>query len=290
MRNSLIGLSAALLSLAVIQGIALADFNAGDFARNFNSFNYGGNTYTPGFIMRGAGPVLKVTDVSANGFNLDINAYSSSLAGQVDPMRAGYDVGAFTTRMGSSGFFYGDDLYFSSFALTSTPATLTEYVGKLSYDGGATRATNGKAINLGIAYLYTKYATGALSNYDYANNSTAAELQSALQLLLNGGITSEQWATNRFLGHLVGETGNAGIWTTQYDLNNTSYPWLDGTYAVYVMNLNGSGSQGDVLYLVKRGGGSSDVPEPATLISWTVLGLGLFGAARRRRKHDRIMG
>ena len=286
MYKKIIALLALSLVIVLPQKYVCADFNAATFAQNFNNFRPG---YTPNFIAQGSGPQLQVIDVSANGFNLNLGSYSPNLAGYVDPLRANMspnDIGTFTSLLNQTSYFYADDLYFSSFSLTSTPASRQEFIGKLNYDSGATRTSSGQAINLGIVYLYQKYATGTLYGYDYAANSTAAELQVAMQLLLSGSITTEQWETNSFLSHLVTELGGSGVWLTQYDLNETYPAWLDNNYAVYVMNLTTmNGSAGDVLYMVRRdSAGGNGVPEPTTLFLWTGIGLGLAGITRHRAK------
>ena len=292
MYKKMIVLVLVAMSFAMLQTAAWADFNPGEFARNFNSFvGNTGLTYQPSFIVRGSGPAYDVTDVSAYGYNLNIGAYSPNRAGYVDPNRVGsfpVDVGTYTTLDGSEGYYFADDLYFSSFALGGlTPPERFESVGQLSYDNGATRTSHGTAINLGIVYLYTKYATNVLGTL---NATEVAELNTAMQLLLSGDITQDQWENNRFLSHLVTELGVGDVWRTPYNLNQTYPNWLDNNYAVYVMNLTQFAgpveySVGDVLYLVRRDGvGGSDVPEPATLLAWAAMGLGLFGTVRRRRE------
>jgi len=295
------------MSFATMRSAAFADFDAGQFASNFNLFvNTGGSPRTPLFYMRESGPVFQATDVSDYGFNLNVGAYSPHLAGMVDPaLYADYGpdiiVGTFTSQSGSTWYYYNDDLYFSSFALGSTSWLPYETVGQLNYSNGATRTSNGTAINLGTAYLYAKYATGAMGTL---NTAAINELNTAFQVLLSGNITA-QWTTNPFLGLLLDESGGViEDWLIQYDLNFSSNSWLDNNYAVYVMNLtqfvldwSGGGSEpemrwdsvGDVLYLVRRdNGGTSAVPEPTTLFAWSVIGFGLLGAARHRKRQTAI--
>ena len=280
------------MSFAALRSTALADFDAYLLAQNFGTQN---------FIVSGSGPPQQVIYVDSGNFSSSIGAYDSRVAGMVDPSHP-WDIGVFYT-MGGSGYtlggtLYGDDIYFSSFALNPVTAQNYEYFGSLNYDNGATRTSDGKAINLGIVYLYTEYVTYGLHGYDYDNHSTAAALNEAFQLLLSGSITAAQWQNNPFLSHLVTEPGGAWVWLTEYNLNETYPSWVDNNYAVYVMNLSQIDygrlpelypliptlPTGDVLYLVKRDdGGSSDVPEPATLLAWSAIGLGLI-AVRRRRK------
>jgi len=283
------------MSFAMLRNAALADFNAGQFAQNFGSQS---------FIVSGADPAQQVIYVGAGNFSSSVGAYNPIVAGMIDPSRPGDDIGRFNS-MGGSGYvlgggtIYGDDTFFSSFALNPVSAQNYEYFGRLNYDIGATRTSNGSAINLGIVYLYTKFATNSLYGYDYTNHSNAGTLNEAFQLLLSGSITNAQWQNNQFLSHLVTELGGPTVWLMQYDLNETNYPGLGNNYAVYVMNLSQidydrlPGSYplihhlptGDMLFLVGRDSGStSDVPEPATLFAWSVIGLGLFGASRYRKR------
>jgi len=306
MDKRIIVLFLGVMSFAMLRNAVLADFDAGQFAQNFNSYQFGGSTYTPLFYMRGSEPVFKVTDISSYGFNLNIGAYSPNFAGMVDPESyATYGphviAGSLTNPYsGRTWDYLNDDLYFSSFALGLTSWLPYECVGTLDYHNGTTRTSDGTAINLGIVYLYTKYATGTPYGSVNADNATVAELNLALQLLLSENTTTAQWEANPFLSHLFEQSGDTSVWLTPYDLNINNSPWLDNNYVVYVLNLTqfvldwsggGSGpemrwdSVGDVLYLVQRDdGGTSGVPEPATVISWAAIGLGLFGAARYRKR------
>ena len=309
MNKKIIALLTATIFLVMLQTAARAEFSAEQFAQSFNTFQFGTNTYVPNFIVRGNGPNVNVIDVSARGFSLNVDAYSPSsprLAGMVDPSRPGEDVGQFNAMEPAGyvpgGKYYGDDIYFSSFALNWDGLESYQYNGKLDYDNGATRTSAGTAINLGVVYLYTQYSTGKLYGYDYANNSNAAELNEAFQFLMGNGNGVTTWTNNRFLEHLVTETGGPGVWTTPYNLNTVYPAWVDNNYAVYVINLSQIDYErlpelyptipympvGDMLYLVRRDGGDIDdpnpVPEPATLIIWSVIGVGLLGTTRRKKR------
>ena len=298
MNKKLMMLATASVVLILLQNAALADFDAGQFAHNFG---------TQHFTVRGPGPPQQVIYVDSGNFSSSIGAYDSRVAGMVDPDHPwwfiGPEIDGFYVIGGSGyssvkeGTIFFDDIYFSSFALNPVTAQNYQYFGKLDYSNGATRTSDGNAINLGIVYLYTEYATYGLHGYDYDNHSTAAALNEAFQLLLSGSITTAQWQNNPFLRHLVTESGDSSVWLTQYNLNETYPNWVDNNYAVYVMNLSQIDYDrlpelypliptlptGDVLYLVSR---NSGVPEPATFISWAVIGLGLFGTARHRKRRN----
>ena len=297
MRRKFISIIVATMALAMFQKATFADFNAEEFARNFNESVA---------ILPGSNEARRV--MSLYHWPVEwrlLDAYAPSTSGEVDPSRP-WDIGTFY-YMSSSGydpgaFYYGDDIYFSSFVLNSAPSTLYEYRATLSYDNGATRTSDGRAINLGIVYLYTQYATGV---YGVLDDYRASEFNRALQLLLTGTFSSE-WFDNWYLSVMI-EMSLPFYWLIEYDLNYTSYPtWIDNDYAVYVMNLSQIDYDrlpelyppipylpvGDVLYLVRRdnGGGSDGVPEPATLLLWTGIGLGMVGAARYRKRRTLSVG
>ena len=305
MNKKIIGLLSATMVVFLSQTAAWADFNPGQYAEDFSRnglIPYGSNTSGRIRII----DIWQHYDASNN-----YDAYAPSTFGYLDPnweRYSEYDMGLFVPMWfnDSSGTFWRNDYYFSTFSLTSNIPTGGYYEtrGTLSYDNGATRTSDGTAINLGVVYLYTQYATGKLYGYDYVNNSNAAELNEAFQFLMGNGSSDTTWTSNRFLDHLVTEPGSSGTWLMPYDLT-TEYPaWVDNNYAVYVMNLERPrfvfdpdnmqappttvwDSIADVLYLVQRDSVAAvvdPVPEPATLLLWSAIGLGMFEATRFRKK------
>ncbi|HYW79632.1 MAG TPA: hypothetical protein VE890_08650, partial [Thermoguttaceae bacterium] len=63
-------------------------------------------------------------------------------------------------------------------------------------------------------------------------------------------------------------------------------PTIDGTYDIFLAAFDGSGQVARTDIQVIIGAGGAAVPEPASLIIWSLLGLGCAGMAviRRRRR------
>ena len=142
------------------------------------------------------------------------------------------------------------------------------------YGGGG--AVNGyDALSVGTAYLYSQFAKGTLTGYNYTYGATrvvsAGELQQAIWSLEGeGGILSANMQTILTTGLGVGGAGNIN-WTAD------AAPWA---YGVGVMNLwtpGHIGQQGfqhqDMLTMV---------PEPTTMIAGALLLLP-FGVSTLRR-------
>ena len=145
------------------------------------------------------------------------------------------------------------------------------------YDGG--QFPNGEPITIGTAWLYSRFAAGTLSGYDYADGSgrttSAGDLQQAIwylqgeeNSLVNGGADGTAFY-------------NAAVSALGGTINNAA----NGAYGVVALNLwvpnpdgsNGAGAQ-DQLMVVPQ---LSAVPEPGAM-SFGLLLLLLFGAYKVR--------
>jgi hypothetical protein len=120
-------------------------------------------------------------------------------------------------------------------------------------------------ISMGTAYLFSQFARGTLSGYNYGASRTtsAGALQNAIWML-EGEITFN--ATNTYIQYLSSTLG----WTQSYMLSDSG-----GAYGVRALNLtlNGAVSQ-DLLTLV---------PIPAA--AW-LFGSGLVGLVAIRRRFN----
>ena len=147
---------------------------------------------------------------------------------------------------------------------------------EVRYDGGQFPA--GEPITLGTAWLYSQFAAGTLSGYDYLDSgrtASAGNLQQAIWYLqgeetslVNGGADG-----SAFYSAAVSALGGT--------INNTAV----GAYGVVVLNLwvpnpdgsNGAGAQDQLMVVPQLG----TVPEPGTM-SLGLLVLLLFGAYKAR--------
>jgi PEP-CTERM motif. len=201
--------------------------------------------------------------------------------------------------------------YFQTFCVEPTRILDPNDVnaGKLNYANNRTSTVRNGLTNestvltLGAAYLYKEFAAGTLTGYNYtgANHARdAALLQDAIWYLTGHtsylAVTtnvSTIWTENKFLATL--NTIGGYNWSEIYDPGQ-SYTGLMNDYRVFIMQntteVANSGGMGilsttiyrqDVLYVAK-GGGGSDVPEPASILLWTLGSLGAAGVAYRKRR------
>ena len=164
---------------------------------------------------------------------------------------------------------------------------------KLNFiDGNSTRTdSDGKAVSVGTAFLYQQFATGAFTSdlYNY-DNSSQRSTDSGLLLAALRNLMSPQaglnWTGNKFLTYLLAINSDQSYWTSVY--NPAQYYEDIGNYAVFVMNISStSGVSGyqDFLYIAKADYGNAAVPEPATVLLWSLGSLGVFGASQYRKRN-----
>jgi len=179
----------------------------------------------------------------------------------------------------------GGGNFFRTFCVQPNIIARDHMEATLNYENGRSSTTDGYHLTIGAAYLYSRFAAGTLDGYDYDNISSRSgssnELLSAIRDLM--GISTERWTSNEFLSRLLSITNDRNFWTQAYDPNR--YYDIIGNYSVFVMNNReiGTGNDGqDFLYMAKTHS-SSEVPEPATVLLWGLVGA--FQAVKRRRKN-----
>lgn len=143
-------------------------------------------------------------------------------------------------------------------------------------------------ISIGTAYLYTLFATGTLSDYDYENGDDRADsaemLQHALWYLEDEiSLTKKEKKKNIFL------TGSSGAITLFGDGTGVGVGGAkannNGVYNVRVLNLWGSSpsQKQDQLIMVAP---AVIEPVPDGAVTAILLGLAFSGLALLRRKSD----
>ena len=204
--------------------------------------------------------------------------------------------GAFAVN--STGFYgtqAGTNLFYSFCVNQNINTVATAGTATLNYNAatGVTQNASGQALTVGAAWLFQQYATGYLAGFSYNNMVGAGTrfsrdtnlLQSAINLLMSGGDIIG--STNTFVQAMLQANSSASYWLGTYNVNQR-YNEI-GDHAIFVMNIrnNGGVANQDHLYIVQAnygGGGSSDVPEPASLLLWTLGGLGLAYTSRARNR------
>ena len=180
------------------------------------------------------------------------------------------------------------------------------YSGKLSYDSNTTSNTasgehQSHNLTVGAAYLYSQYVLGNLNQFNdvavgdairylmgYRSDNGGGIGDPLLGLEINGWTNTENNKVLYYLSTINSES----YWTTNYDPN--SYYTEIGNYSVFVLNVLGQPGNlytQDFLYLANAAnpytedaGGGNGTPEPATLLLWTLGGLGLAGTSWTRKR------
>jgi hypothetical protein len=174
----------------------------------------------------------------------------------------------------------------NSFCVNSsigTVVTTSGGVARLNYDAttGRTQNASGVALSVGGALLYQQYAAGELPDV-----GTVSALAMAIRDLNSvTSISSISWTTG-YYAYLLTINVDKNYWIGNYNVNQ--YYEEIGNYAVFIMNIwtNGGTVAQDHLYVAGAdySGGSGDVPEPATLLLWTLGGVGALGINHYRKR------
>jgi len=240
-----------------------ADLNAREIRDSFNSMNGGhGFRFVPDVFVS---PTLVTLTTQAGGYqNVDNSAYISGRSGSVgSPSR----------------------IFFQSFCVAPDLPVSQVGLGRLNYNEttGRSATSQGYALTLGAAYLYKEFATSS-SPLGITGNIDTAGFANAIRALM--GITIESnWTQNIYLSTLL-SMNTRSYWTELYQVDQR-YSEI-GDYCVFVLNVtdaNGLGRYQDFLYLAPAWGEPPVIPEPATILLWSLGGMGLFGTswARKRR-------
>jgi len=263
--------------------VASVSLGAQSVVDAFNGLNDGKGIYID-FIPHGVGGNYKIINMGDASQFADTSAYCTS---------------------------HGGEDYFRTFTLEPNAPGYRYTYGKLNYDSttGISQTVGmsdtGDFVNysltVGAAYLYKLYATEG-----YMLPTEFAKLAAAIRFLV--GDMSD--IDRGYLGNLLNDPYDwTGVTNNPYlqmllDLNNDMNYWMSdynpdayyteiGNYSVFVMTtgykwidqLYGP----DFLYIVGAAspydsGGPGGVPEPATILLWTLGTLGAMGGSYARRR------
>ncbi len=261
-----------LLVLSYCSHSAFADFGVDKFVSDFNGMNGGRGLVFTAELNRLEIYVRPTqgTTVPADGW---LDAYDSKTSGA-----------------GGS--------YFKTFCVEPGVAMGPSNYGKLNYDSitKTTSNSSGQAMTLGMAIIYASFAEGKLKGYKYGNNRehSVVDFTDVLHAFLDGSIGNGEkgdiWGNNgnamvRFLRRTMNDY-NLSLAQLKAAYNPNQYYNAIGDYSVFVMQNVEPGKDAkdiqDMIYVMKHR--TSDVPEPATLALWGMLGLGIVGYGRFRRR------
>lgn len=243
------------LFIAVVAtGVARADMNAQATVDAFNSASGGSQM------------------VFTYSYNYEVNL----------TQRSGY---SFADTSAYEDGVTGSSNYYRTFCVEPNVGAYTMMGATLNYENGKSTTSSGYSLSVGAAYLYSQFAAGSLEGYTYNNTSARSTSSSNLLSAIRGlmGISTLSW-TNAFTNYLLTINSDKNFWTQTYDPNQ--YYDVIGDYSVFVMNCYSStnGANGQDFLYVASAKDSSDTPEPASVLLWTLGSFGALGAARRARK------
>ena len=294
---------AILISLS-FSGLASADNSASAIVRAFNGLNGGKGFYFE--PIHSVYHLLDTKDHTISGEIYALNWYEidnqrMSEFPNVDAYRA--DSPFKTTgvqqveKKGKFETVKYESLYYSTFCIAPTTDIMMHAFGvaKLSYventtEGGMMSITSeGRALTLGAATLYARFANGTLDNYHYDNGTPAdiearsqdaVALRDAIRYFM--GVGTIDTLTNKFYLDLIVENSTLTDWMVTYDPGK--YYKEIGDFSVFVMNVwQGPEPVQDLLY-VAPSVSTPIVPEPATLLLWSIGAIGAAGVAYRKRR------
>ena len=210
-----------------------------------------------------------------------------------------------------------DKIYITTFRCTRKDPDLRNGIAWLSYNDGKTYDKSTQALTLGTAYLYSKFVQGAPDLKLVPNATTGAlefdatKFRAAIQELYENGskFVEGYWMENEYLSYLLDITPGVNArtyWTSAYDML-TDYSGIGfGDYYVFVLlaydfTPDSPNEFASMLYAAPMKPFSdpppddddpvdppdSGVPEPATLLLWTLGGLGLGGTSWLRRRNKK---
>jgi len=267
---------------------AFAELNAGTLVNTFNGMNGGAGFHftfrTWGTGTNTTGQIETQAGYTTNG-NVNIGAYTANSSG---------------TTTGSN--------WFRSFCVT--PEILISggnYIGTLDWKAGTgvnagkmiSQTSDGKTLSLGAAYLYMLYATSN-DGIVLGQSFNAGALSQAINVLNGGnfsypdvsgwpGVTT--WNDNIYLNALLGKLNDTSYWTQAYDARQNDYGVAQmGNYSVFVMRVKDSSGveKQNFLYIAEATPIISGVPEPATMLLWSLGGMGLVGSWVRQRRLKKL--
>ena len=258
-----------LLAAVVFSGTSLADFK-GDtqqIVNDFNGLNGGKGVYfqypdnNPSVNYY---PRIVTLRLPSNYTKPNLDAYSAAGTQGVNSQGVSYFTSVCVEPNNTNGLRNGNGVG-------------SVLVGTLNYSNGVSKTSKGYALSVGAALLYKMYATGEFA-VNLNNENQKLDFQQAIRSLMKIPDSSITSSIRTMLTNIIG-----GDIMAAYDPGKY-YDYI-GDYSVFVMNVTtqgGTDSQ-DFLYIAKHEG--SDVPEPATLLLWTLGGLGVAGTSwvRKRR-------
>jgi len=226
--------------------------------------------------------MMAVLSYGSNAFGsltvtLSQNAYSSGSGGEFN---------AVTTGASYLGDYSPSAVVGSGFE-TFCIDTSHNWYGGVTYNytlGSTTTATSGNQISSGTCYLYSQFAAGTLTGYNYGAGrlTTAGELQNTLWAL-EGEISSTGIfvSSNPFYNDLIAAFGTIASAEANAGANN---------YGVQVMELStaaGSVGQSQLVEIqALQSHEASSVPEPSTVVAGVLLlvplGVAIFRQPRRQ--------